>query len=285
LALTYALLEDEQNTVKWLDRSASLHEWQALNLAINPAHASMHCSSGSGNAWGWILTFFRPDCPPGIEAFATVDVGPVKPWPRIPTEDLAKVDIMFCFDSVVEFDSTTVILIPRCCLIKVLADRHRPGDVPTAATPGSFRQLNGGDTSMQQGHKGTGSLPYRRPIKTASSMAGAAGGPAGNSLASPVVDDLERYCVSTNGGLPIAWWNPHRKILKGIHSARWPARPTSNASTVCSSIEPFDQSVNREGETFALSFLLPTRSMHHTQKMRGPCRVESRLLGETAVLG
>lgn len=45
-ALVYAFLGDEPNTVKWLARSADLHEWQALNLAVHPAYASMENSAG-----------------------------------------------------------------------------------------------------------------------------------------------------------------------------------------------------------------------------------------------
>jgi serine/threonine-protein kinase len=45
-ALVYAFLGDEPNTVKWLERSADRHEWQALNLAIHPVYASMRNSPG-----------------------------------------------------------------------------------------------------------------------------------------------------------------------------------------------------------------------------------------------
>ena len=39
LALAYAFMGDEQNTVKWLQRSADLHEIQSLSIAIDPAFA------------------------------------------------------------------------------------------------------------------------------------------------------------------------------------------------------------------------------------------------------
>ena len=45
-ALVYAFLGDEPNTVKWLERSADRHEWQALNVAVHPAYASMRNSPG-----------------------------------------------------------------------------------------------------------------------------------------------------------------------------------------------------------------------------------------------
>jgi predicted Zn-dependent protease len=45
-ALVYALLGDEPNTVKWLQRSADRREWQALNLAIHPVYARMRNSPG-----------------------------------------------------------------------------------------------------------------------------------------------------------------------------------------------------------------------------------------------
>jgi predicted Zn-dependent protease len=45
-ALVYALLGDEPNTVKWLQRSADRHEWQALNLAVHPVYAPMENSPG-----------------------------------------------------------------------------------------------------------------------------------------------------------------------------------------------------------------------------------------------
>jgi tetratricopeptide (TPR) repeat protein len=43
-ALVYAFMGDEPNTVKWLERSAEMHEWQVLNLAVHPAYASMRSS-------------------------------------------------------------------------------------------------------------------------------------------------------------------------------------------------------------------------------------------------
>ena len=45
-ALVYGVMGDEANTVKWLQRSAGRHEWQALNLAVNPAFAQVRNSSG-----------------------------------------------------------------------------------------------------------------------------------------------------------------------------------------------------------------------------------------------
>jgi TolB-like protein/tetratricopeptide (TPR) repeat protein len=44
LALVYAFMGDEPNTVKWLQRSADLHEFQALSLAVDPAYAPMRNS-------------------------------------------------------------------------------------------------------------------------------------------------------------------------------------------------------------------------------------------------
>jgi TolB-like protein len=44
-ALAYGLMGDEENTVKWLERSADQHEWQALNLAVNPVFAPMRQST------------------------------------------------------------------------------------------------------------------------------------------------------------------------------------------------------------------------------------------------
>jgi TolB-like protein len=43
-ALVYGFLGDEPNTVKWLERSADQHEWQALNLAVHPVYASVRKS-------------------------------------------------------------------------------------------------------------------------------------------------------------------------------------------------------------------------------------------------
>jgi tetratricopeptide (TPR) repeat protein len=45
-ALAYAFMGDEPNTVTWLERSADRHEWQALNLAVNPIFAPMRGSPG-----------------------------------------------------------------------------------------------------------------------------------------------------------------------------------------------------------------------------------------------
>ena len=45
-ALVYGLLGDESNALKWLERSADAREWQALNLAVNPAFRSMEGSAG-----------------------------------------------------------------------------------------------------------------------------------------------------------------------------------------------------------------------------------------------
>jgi hypothetical protein len=45
-ALVYGAMGDEPNTVKWLERSADRHEWQALNLAVNPVFAPMRNSPG-----------------------------------------------------------------------------------------------------------------------------------------------------------------------------------------------------------------------------------------------
>jgi adenylate cyclase len=45
-ALVYAYFNDEANTVKWLERSADAREWQALNIAVNPAFKSMEQSAG-----------------------------------------------------------------------------------------------------------------------------------------------------------------------------------------------------------------------------------------------
>jgi hypothetical protein len=45
-ALVYTFLGDEPNTVKWLERSADRHEWQALNVAVHQAYASMRNSPG-----------------------------------------------------------------------------------------------------------------------------------------------------------------------------------------------------------------------------------------------
>jgi serine/threonine-protein kinase len=44
-ALVYAFMGDEPNTVKWLERSADRHEFQALNLAVHPVYAPMRNSA------------------------------------------------------------------------------------------------------------------------------------------------------------------------------------------------------------------------------------------------
>ena len=46
LALVYAFMRDEPNTVKWLQRSADLHESQVLSLAVDPAFQSVRNSPG-----------------------------------------------------------------------------------------------------------------------------------------------------------------------------------------------------------------------------------------------
>jgi tetratricopeptide (TPR) repeat protein len=45
-ALAWAALGDHVQTVKWLDRSADLHEFQVLNVAVNPAFAEMRNDPG-----------------------------------------------------------------------------------------------------------------------------------------------------------------------------------------------------------------------------------------------
>ena len=40
-ALAWASLGDHAQAVKWLERSADLHEFQVLNLAVNPGFAEM----------------------------------------------------------------------------------------------------------------------------------------------------------------------------------------------------------------------------------------------------
>ncbi len=45
-ALVYAFLGDEPNTVKWLGRSADRHEWQVLNMAVNPLYGDIRNSAG-----------------------------------------------------------------------------------------------------------------------------------------------------------------------------------------------------------------------------------------------
>jgi len=44
LALVYAFMGDESNTMKWLERSADRHEFQAMNVAVHPVYASMRNS-------------------------------------------------------------------------------------------------------------------------------------------------------------------------------------------------------------------------------------------------
>ncbi len=44
-ALVYGQLGDEQNTVKWLERSADRHEWQVLNLAVSPLYGDIRNSA------------------------------------------------------------------------------------------------------------------------------------------------------------------------------------------------------------------------------------------------
>jgi TolB-like protein/tetratricopeptide (TPR) repeat protein len=44
LALAYAFMGDEPNTLKWLQRSADLHEFQVLSLAVDPVFAPMRDS-------------------------------------------------------------------------------------------------------------------------------------------------------------------------------------------------------------------------------------------------
>lgn len=46
LALVYGFMGDEPNTVKWLQRSADLHEYQVLSVAVEPAFAGMRNSPG-----------------------------------------------------------------------------------------------------------------------------------------------------------------------------------------------------------------------------------------------
>jgi serine/threonine-protein kinase len=45
-ALAYAFMGDEANAMKWLERSADRHEWQALSTAVNPVFAPMRNSPG-----------------------------------------------------------------------------------------------------------------------------------------------------------------------------------------------------------------------------------------------
>ena len=46
LALAWASLGDHPQALKWLERSADLHEFQVLNLAVNPAFAEMRNDPG-----------------------------------------------------------------------------------------------------------------------------------------------------------------------------------------------------------------------------------------------
>jgi hypothetical protein len=46
LALVYAFMGDEPNTVRWLNRSAELHEFQVLSIAVNPPFIPMRNSPG-----------------------------------------------------------------------------------------------------------------------------------------------------------------------------------------------------------------------------------------------
>ncbi len=46
IAKVYALVGDEPNTVKWLERSADQREWQVLTVAVNPVFAPMENSTG-----------------------------------------------------------------------------------------------------------------------------------------------------------------------------------------------------------------------------------------------
>ena len=45
-ALVYANMGDVKNTVKWLERSADRHEWQALSIAVNSAFQKMQNDPG-----------------------------------------------------------------------------------------------------------------------------------------------------------------------------------------------------------------------------------------------
>ncbi len=45
-AFVYGVLGDEANTVKWMERSAERHEWQALSIAVNPVFAKMENTPG-----------------------------------------------------------------------------------------------------------------------------------------------------------------------------------------------------------------------------------------------
>jgi serine/threonine-protein kinase len=45
-AMVYALLGDEVDTIKWLNRSADRHEWQALGIGVNPVFARFRNAPG-----------------------------------------------------------------------------------------------------------------------------------------------------------------------------------------------------------------------------------------------
>jgi hypothetical protein len=45
-ALAWASLGEHAETLKWLEKSADLHEFQVLNLAVNPAFAEMRNEPG-----------------------------------------------------------------------------------------------------------------------------------------------------------------------------------------------------------------------------------------------
>jgi hypothetical protein len=40
------MVGDENKTVKWMERSADLREWQAPNISVNPVFAPMQKSPG-----------------------------------------------------------------------------------------------------------------------------------------------------------------------------------------------------------------------------------------------
>lgn len=46
IAQAYGFMGDEANALKWLERSADAHEWQVLNVAVNPAFQKMEGSAG-----------------------------------------------------------------------------------------------------------------------------------------------------------------------------------------------------------------------------------------------
>ncbi len=45
-ALAYASMDDEATALKWLQRSADRHEWQILNIGVNPIFLKMHNQPG-----------------------------------------------------------------------------------------------------------------------------------------------------------------------------------------------------------------------------------------------